>query len=54
VIATAEGIPVEYFIVAGSVYDSIAFQAMNIDLPDGSELYDDSAYGIYELEDIYQ
>jgi hypothetical protein len=54
VIATAEGIPVEYFIVAGSVHDSTAFQAMNIDLPDGSELYGDSAYGIYELEDLYQ
>ncbi len=27
---------------------------MNIDLPQGSELFGDSAYGIYELEDLYQ
>jgi hypothetical protein len=54
VITTAHGVPVEYLIVAGSVHDSTAFQAMNIDLPDGSELYGDSAYGCYEIEDLYK
>lgn len=54
VVTTAEGIPVEYFIVAGSVHDATAFQSMNIDLPKGSELFGDSAYGIYELEDMYK
>lgn len=54
VITTAEGIPVEYFITAGSVHDATAFQCMNIDLPKGSKLVGDSAYGIYEFEDLYQ
>lgn len=53
VITTAEGIPVEYFIVACSIHDATAFQSMNIDLPEGSELYGDSAYTIYEFEDLY-
>ncbi|TAK54923.1 MAG: hypothetical protein EPO24_12665 [Bacteroidetes bacterium] len=30
---TAQGIPVEYFIVASSVHDATAFQSMNIELP---------------------
>lgn len=54
VVTTADGIPVEYFIVAGSVHDATAFQAMDIDLPQGSELFGDSAYGIYELEDLFR
>lgn len=54
VITTADGIPVEYFIVAGSFHDSTAFQSMNIDLPADSELYGDSGYTIYEFEDLYQ
>lgn len=54
IITTADGIPTEFFIVAGSVHDITAFNAMNIDLPAGSELYADSAYTNYELEDYYQ
>lgn len=53
-ITTAAGIPVEYFIVAGSVHDNTAFQAMNIGLAPGSDLYADSAYTNYELEDYYK
>lgn len=44
VITTSDGLPVEYFIVAGSVHDARAFEAMNLDLPQGSQLYADSAY----------
>jgi len=44
VITTAEGIPVEYMATVGSVHDNTAFQAMDIDLPTGSDLYADSAY----------
>ena len=54
VITTMEGIPVDYFIVAGSVHDCTAFQSMNIHLPKGSELYADSAYTFYELEDLFE
>lgn len=53
VITTPQGVPVDYFIVAGSVHDSRAFQAMNLNLPEGSSLYADSAYTNYELEQLY-
>ena len=54
VITTREGVPTQYFIVAGSYHDCTAFQSMNIDLPENSELYGDSAYTDYELEDLYE
>lgn len=54
VITTLEGLPVQYFICAGSFHDITAFKSMNIDLPSGSELYADSAYTDYELEDYYK
>lgn len=54
VITTADGLPVEYFISAGSFVDITAFQAMNLDLPAGSLLYADSGYTDYQLEDFYQ
>jgi hypothetical protein len=54
VITTKDGIPTDYFIVAGSVHDNTAFQAMHIDLPEGSSIYADSAYTNYELEDYYK
>jgi Transposase DDE domain len=43
-IATADGIPVEFMVTAGSVHDNTAFQGMAIDLPAESDLYADSAY----------
>jgi hypothetical protein len=53
VITTFDGIPVEYFFTAGSFQDITAFQSMNINLPENSELIADSAYTDYELEDFY-
>lgn len=53
VITTADGIPVEYFITAGAFHDVTALQSMNIDLPEDSQLYADSAYTDYKLEDLY-
>lgn len=53
-IATADGIPTDYFIVAGSVHDSTALNAMHLDLPPGSSIYADSAYTDYELEDYFK
>jgi Transposase DDE domain len=43
-ITTGRGIPVEIFITAGSVHDNTAMQMMDIDLPENSHLYADSAY----------
>lgn len=53
VITTSSGLPVDYLIVAGSVHDAKAFEAMHVSLPEGSSLYADSAYTNYELEDLY-
>lgn len=52
-VTTAQGIPVQYFITAGSFHDNTALQAMDIDLPPGAELYADCAYSNYELEDLF-
>lgn len=54
VITTADGIPVECFIAAGSFHDTTIFRAMNIDLPEQSILYADSGYTDYQLEDYYK
>ncbi len=53
-IATADNQPVDYFITAGGFHDSTALQAMQIDLPAGSELYGDSGYTDYTQEDPYR
>ncbi|BDS13327.1 IS982 family transposase [Aureispira anguillae] len=54
IITTKDGIPVEYFLSAGSYADITAFKSMNIDLPPGSKLYGDSGYTDYEFEDSYK
>ncbi|MFT2011557.1 hypothetical protein ACMA1I_22995 [Pontibacter sp. 13R65] len=38
VITTVDGLPVQFFIVAGSVHASRALQAMQLELPEGSKL----------------
>ncbi len=52
-ITTADGLPVDYYVTAGSFHDSTALQAMQIELPAGSLLYGDSGYTDYEQEDLY-
>lgn len=52
-ITTADCQPVDYFITAGSYHNSTALQAMQLDLPPGSELYGDSGYTDYQQEDLY-
>lgn len=54
VITTVDGVPIEYFISAGSFVDVTTFQAMPVALPAGSQLYADSGYTDYQLEDLYQ
>jgi hypothetical protein len=53
VITTADGLPVQFYIHAASFADITALQAMSVDLPRQSELYGDSAYTCYELEDLF-
>ncbi len=54
VVATEDGIPVDYYITAGSIHDNTALQAMPLDLPEDSQVYADSAYLNYEVEDLYE
>lgn len=53
IITTADGLPVDFYIHAGSFVDVTAFQAMNPDLPQGSKLYADAGYTDYQQEDLY-
>lgn len=43
-IATSDGVAVEFYIHAGREADSTGLRAMAVDLPDGSLLYTDNAY----------
>jgi hypothetical protein len=51
VIVNKDGIPVDYFMLAGSLGDVTALKSMNINLPPGSELFADSAHTDYTFED---
>ena len=51
-IATAQGLPVQFYIHAGSFVDVTALKAMPLDLPPGSQLYADAGYTCYEVEDL--
>jgi hypothetical protein len=51
VIATIDGIPVEFAILPGSIHDSEGMKYMFFDLPQGSTVYGDSAYTDYSFED---
>jgi hypothetical protein len=51
-ITTKEGIPVELCFVPGAEHDVEALRKMYVDLPAGSVLYGDSAYTLYEVEDL--
>ncbi|GAB3757957.1 IS982 family transposase [Spirosoma pomorum] len=50
---TTDGLPVDYYVTAGSFHDATALQAMHLDLPAGSIVYGDSGYTDYEQEDLY-
>ena len=53
VITTEAGLPVQFYIHAGSFADVTAFKAMPVELPQHSELYADNGYNCYELEDLF-
>lgn len=52
VITTSCGVPVQFYIHAGSFADITALKAMPLELPRGSELYADAGYTCYEVEDL--
>ncbi len=51
-VVDANGIPVDYYIAAGSFSDITAFKSMNLDLPVDSTLYADAIYNDYQYEDL--
>ncbi len=51
VIATVDGIPVEFAILPGSYHDIDGMKSMYFNIPEGSTLYGDSAYTDYIYED---
>lgn len=51
-ITTAQALPVQFYIHAGSFVDITAFKSMPVDLPQGIQLYADAAYTCYEIEDL--
>lgn len=53
VIATSDGLPVVFYSHAGREADITGLRAMAVDLPEGSELYTDSAYTDYAGEDVF-
>lgn len=53
-IATIDGMPVEFAIVPGSWNDSRGMHALDMDLPEGSRNISDSAYTNYEFEDMME
>ena len=48
---TKDGIPVEFGFVPGSEHDSLALKKLPFELPAESEVFADSAYTNYEIED---
>jgi hypothetical protein len=52
VIATIDGMPVEFAIVPGSWNDSHGMHALDMNLPEGSRNIADSGYTNYEFEDM--
>jgi len=52
-VTTAQGIPVEMYLVEGAEHDSQILKRMFHDLPAESSLYGDSGYTNYEIEDRF-
>lgn len=49
---TADGYPVEMFLTPGATGDVSGLDAFGFDLPEGSTVYADSAFTIYDVEDL--
>jgi len=53
IIATVDGIPVEFAMLPGCYHDFDGMKSMYFNLPENSTVYGDSAYTDYLCEDIY-
>jgi hypothetical protein len=51
IVSSSDGIPVEILFLPGSSNDSMALYELPFELPEGSEIYTDSAYTNYVIED---
>jgi hypothetical protein len=51
VVTTRCGCPYRVILCPGREHDIVPFRVMDLDLPEGSEIYGDSAYTDYEFED---
>ncbi len=54
VLTTSDGVPVEFYIHAGSEADQTGLQGLALDLPEGSVLYTDAGYTDYVGEDVFE
>ena len=52
-LATSNGVPVEFYVHAGSEAVITGLRAMALDLPEGRIRYTDAAYTDYALEDLF-
>ncbi len=53
VVATSDGIPVEFYIHAGAESEQTGRRGLPLDLPAGSVLYTDAGYTDYVAEDLF-
>jgi DDE family transposase len=53
-LTAARGEPVEMFLVPGSTADVVALDVFDFNLESGSTVYGDSAFTLYEVEDLLQ
>ena len=54
VIATTDGIPVDFYVHAGAEADQTGRHGLAQDLPEGSVLYTDAGYTDYVAEDLFE
>ena len=54
IMTTADGLPVEFSFLPGEAHDSRGLGVLPLILPQGSEIYADSAYTNYSVEDALQ
>ena len=53
VVATSDGIPVEFSIPAGAESEQTGWRGLPLDLPEGSVLYTDADYPDYVAEELF-
>jgi hypothetical protein len=53
VVATSDGLPVEFYIHAGAESEQTGRRGLALDLPEGSILYTDAGYTDYLAEDLF-